>query len=534
MFTVTIEDVIDGRMPEEYYHVPHYIYVVRDGSKVYYVGKAERQTTVERLLEHIAANHSSDLYSQSGSPSDLGLTLAANAPQSRTWAVDMLTLADCLVFAKPGTHRLTVAQAEAMLIRHYQPVLNKTNVLTPHPPALPDPRPQSTDSRNSAKGDRVVLPSYTPDFLADSSENKRTQQTYRSALLSFQQFAEHDGLAQPQKSLVPAQLHVKIAAGYVTWLRRQGYSSNSIRVYVAAVFQYLSWLQTHEKLTNPLRVEDMRLHLERRFGPHLRSLPKERRQADERVGLLLNFYADLLRKPLRDSPRGRRQRLSYLRNQALLQTLYSTAGRASEIVQLSRAEVEDGHAQQIEIIGKGGRKRWIFFTSAAQEAIQAYLQARDEAQKVATAETSCARKGEPLFVRHDRDDLMPITTKSLWQIVNEAAKAVFGTDSVGRPQMRVGPHDFRRLRAQNLYDDGMPIDLIQSLLGHTSVITTRTFYPERTSPETLARQLEAFGRDPAQVAQSAQRSQEEATPDLQKSVSPSQAARRARKKQAST
>jgi len=35
---VTIEDVINGRMPEEYYHAPHCIYVVREGSKVYYVG----------------------------------------------------------------------------------------------------------------------------------------------------------------------------------------------------------------------------------------------------------------------------------------------------------------------------------------------------------------------------------------------------------------------------------------------------------------------------------------------------------------
>lgn len=526
MFTVTIEAVMNGRMPEEYYHAPHCIYVVREGSKVYYVGKAERQTIVERLLEHIAANPSHEFYSQSSGPSDLGLMLAAHTPQSRAWAVDMLTLADCLVFAEPGTQRLTVTQAEAMLIRHYRPVLNQTNNL--HPPTLLDLQTQRSGSRNAAKRDRSVLPGYAPEFLADSSENKKTRQTYRAALLTFQQFAEHDGLAQPQKCLVPARLHVKTLAGYVTWLRRQGYSSNSIRAYVAAVFQYLSWLHTREKLPNPLRVEDMRLQLERKFGPHLRSLPQERRQADERVGLLLNFYADLLRKPLPDSPRGRRQRLSYLRNQALLQTLYSTAGRAGEIVLLTRAEVDEGHAERVEIIGKGGRKRWIFFTAAAQEAIQAYLRARDEARKAATDTTGGALKEEPLFVRHDRDDLVPITTKSLWQVVNEAAKAVFGTDADGRPQKRVGPHDFRRLRAQNLYDDGMPIDLIQSLLGHTSVVTTRKIYAERTSPEILARELEVFGRDPAQVAQSAQRLQE----DVQNPTpSPSQAVRRARKKQ---
>ena len=123
---------------------------------------------------------------------------------------------------------------------------------------------------------------------------------------------------------------------------------------------------------------------------------------------------------------------------------------------------------------------------------------------------------------------MPITTKSLWQVVNEVAKAVFGTDSDGRPQKRVGPHDFRRLRAQNLYDDGMPIDLIQSLLGHTSVVTTRKIYAERASPEKLARGLEVFGRNPAQVAQNPQRLQE----DVQNlTPSPSQAVRRARKKQ---
>jgi len=103
-----------------------------------------------------------------------------------------------------------------------------------------------------------------------------------------------------------------------------------------------------------------------------------------------------------------------------------------------------------------------------------------------------------LFVRHDRDASASISTKTVWQIVNEAAKAVFGIDARGRPLKRVGPQQIRLLRAQHLYMAGMPLDTLQAILGHVGLLTTRKAYADASSPKRIARELEQYGRDPTE------------------------------------
>jgi site-specific recombinase XerD len=96
--------------------------------------------------------------------------------------------------------------------------------------------------------------------------------------------------------------------------------------------------------------------------------------------------------------------------------LYAAAGRASEVAQLTRANVKDGKATAIEIGGKGGKRRPLLLTEAAQKAIRAYLEARGEDDHAAG-----------LFISHGRSAGQPLTP-TIWSIVNDDARDVFGVD----------------------------------------------------------------------------------------------------------
>jgi site-specific recombinase XerD len=104
-----------------------------------------------------------------------------------------------------------------------------------------------------------------------------------------------------------------------------------------------------------------------------------------------------------------------------------------------------------------------------------------------------------LFVSHGAYRERALTTQSIWQIVNRAAKAIFGTNAKGQPLKRVGPHAFRHLRAQHLSDEGMPITSLQALLGHASIATTRDIYAPKTPADKLTEEVGTYGRDPDDV-----------------------------------
>src|SRR5262249_54951402 len=91
---------------------------------------------------------------------------------------------------------------------------------------------------------------------------------------------------------------------------------------------------------------------------------------------------------------------------------------------------------------------------------------------------------EPLFVRHDRDKISPMSTKTVWLVVSQAARQL-GLST------RVSPHDFRRYMATTLLSEGMPLESVQAFLGHESIVTTRTVYAH-TRSEVLDDQLKSY------------------------------------------
>jgi len=155
-----------------------------------------------------------------------------------------------------------------------------------------------------------------------------------------------------------------------------------------------------------------------------------------------------------------------VRDKAILETLFSTGLRVSELAALRRDELnlkKDEHA----VRGKGKKLRLVFFSPTARRWIAEYLKLRHDADPA-------------LFVRHDRashvgkDDerdqkeAEALTPRSIQRIVQFYARLAGITK-------RITPHTLRHTYATDLLANGADIRSVQSLLGHASITTTQIY-----------------------------------------------------------
>ncbi|HEX2916288.1 MAG TPA: tyrosine-type recombinase/integrase [Chloroflexia bacterium] len=192
-----------------------------------------------------------------------------------------------------------------------------------------------------------------------------------------------------------------------------------------------------------------------------------------------------------------RHTLIRLRNIALLETLKSTGARVSEIVSLTRGDL-DATNRRARVVGKGSKERWIYFSQAAWEAVQEYLRERGKimlgqasASEAADMESggslvqsdtrkrkgaARARSGElnqqPVFAAHHRGAgwkvVKPLTTdairKILWGLVEESGL-----------EAHITPHKFRHWFATRMLSRTGDLAITQDLLGHANPATTRIY-----------------------------------------------------------
>lgn len=163
-----------------------------------------------------------------------------------------------------------------------------------------------------------------------------------------------------------------------------------------------------------------------------------------------------------DDPRG-------LRDRAILETLYGTGVRISELVGLDRVDL-DLEDRLMRVLGKGSKERVVPVGGSAQRALLAYL----ERGRPALERPSTRRvPGDPLLLNARGGRL---TRQSCWKIVTAAG------DRVGLTG-RLSPHVLRHSCATHMLDHGADIRVVQELLGHASLSTTQVY--TKVSPERL-------------------------------------------------
>jgi len=159
--------------------------------------------------------------------------------------------------------------------------------------------------------------------------------------------------------------------------------------------------------------------------------------------------------------------LTALRDRAILEVLYGTGARVSEVVglnlvDLGKSMLTGDEVTTLKLRGKGSKERIVPLGSFAKEAIENYM-VRLRPMYVEKSKSSKAATALFLNSRGGR-----LSRVSAWQIVTDAAEA---TGLSGK----VSPHVFRHSYATHLLDGGADIRVVQELLGHSSVTTTQIY-----------------------------------------------------------
>jgi integrase/recombinase XerD len=146
-----------------------------------------------------------------------------------------------------------------------------------------------------------------------------------------------------------------------------------------------------------------------------------------------------------------------LRDRALLELLYATGARVSEVVQLDVDDLASGEV--VRVRGKGSKERIIPVGSYARAALEAYLtRARPELSRRgrATPRLFLGARGAPL------------SRQSAWLVIQHAAERAELT-------AHISPHTLRHSFATHLLQGGADVRVVQELLGHASVATTQIY-----------------------------------------------------------
>lgn len=277
-------------------------------------------------------------------------------------------------------------------------------------------------------------------------ERGASEETHRNYQSDLQQFLAHIQEQFFQTNTVPQPdaiqaLHIR---SYLKYLSDRGLKKTSLARKLACLKSFFRYVLEEGRINhNPAAaVRSPRL------GTHLPTVLTK----DETTTLL-------------DSPSA--HTWSEARNQAMLETLYSTGARVSELVGLNWNDL-DLETQFIRLRGKGKKERRVPIGTVASEAILDYQRQTPPWRKAQWQKIGNGlplRSGsQPLFlnVRGGR-----LTTRSVERMVKQQAGDRF--------QKSVTPHTLRHSFATHLLDEGADLRAIQELLGHASLVTTQKY-----------------------------------------------------------
>jgi site-specific recombinase XerD len=154
------------------------------------------------------------------------------------------------------------------------------------------------------------------------------------------------------------------------------------------------------------------------------------------------------------SPQG--NNIKSLRDKAILELLFSTGLRVSELASLDRDTV-DLKKDEFSVRGKGEKVRVVFLSNSAKEAIKNYLDKREDIS-------------EALFVNYGINSKEPtrLTPRSIERIIKRYAIKT----GISK---KVTPHVLRHMFATDLLTNGADLRSVQALLGHSSITTTQIY-----------------------------------------------------------
>ena len=236
------------------------------------------------------------------------------------------------------------------------------------------------------------------------------------------------------KATKPSDITDDVLRQFRLWLNRKELKKNTQNYYLIALRTFLKYLiRRNVPALAPDRIELAKL-------------------GDRDIDMI--GHDELVR--LLAAPTGSDEKT--LRDKAILELLFSTGLRVSELASLSRDSV-DLKRDEFSIRGKGSKVRVVFLSDEARAAVKTYLDARKDME-------------EPMFINiagpATKGVRTRLTSRSIERIVKQYAVKAGITK-------KVTPHVIRHSFATDLLSNGADLRSVQALLGHANISTTQVY-----------------------------------------------------------
>lgn len=294
-------------------------------------------------------------------------------------------------------------------------------------------------SQTNRSSDLLVIENFLEMMSAERSASKNTINSYHNDFRPLLEFLEKLG-----KSLQTCD-ESDIEKFTVTLSKSGGFSPNSIARKISAIRSLFKFL-----VTDGIREKNPTTYLE--APKRKKSLPK---------ALSIEQIESML-----DSLRGEGAK-DTIRDLAILELLYSTGLRISELVNLKITALQKnnlGNAEQkvISIRGKGSKERLVIINSRANKALEMYLKIRNEFLR--------GQKSDILFPSFTKSGkIAPLSRQRVHQIFKQIAIKA-NIDPV-----LFSPHKVRHSFATHLLQRGADLRIVQELLGHSDISSTQIY-----------------------------------------------------------
>ena len=272
-----------------------------------------------------------------------------------------------------------------------------------------------------------IIDEFYQFLILERGLSQNTVVAYASDLNKFQDYLLQKGIEDFTK------VQMREIEGFIHWLTQKKLSPRSRARVLATIKTFFRFLILSQRLeTSPaVLIETPRF-------------PKKLPQV-----LSLEEVERLLEQPDTTHPRG-------LRDKAMLELLYATGLRVSELVRLklNQLNLEVGY---ISVIGKGAKERFVPVGRQAQQALTQYL-----------------KKGRAALLKKPSSYLFigyrgrPLTRQGFWEIIKKYAIK----SGINKP---ISPHTLRHSFATHILERGADLRSVQTMLGHSSITTTQIY-----------------------------------------------------------
>ena len=280
---------------------------------------------------------------------------------------------------------------------------------------------------------------YVDDFMVflqvEKNASAKTIQSYQTDLFQMIDFVAAEKEVAVEK-VKPEHVDHLLVRKFLAELQQRGLSRSTVARKLAALRTFFRFLCREEIITrNPL-IEVSTPKVEKRL-PHF---------------LYQDDIRNLIEAPERNTPKG-------LRDRAILETLYATGIRVSELVNLDLLDI-DLDTGYVRVMGKGSKERVVPLGNFAINALKTYL-------SHGRTRLACRSQqaGNALFLNKAGER---ISVRSIRDVINKYVRKI----SI---RQRVSPHTIRHSFATHLLDAGADLRSVQELLGHVKMSTTQIY-----------------------------------------------------------